>query len=57
NTVILYGDNKYSGVLCDMQSDQTVGIRKLKKGQKIMLKGVCKGFLKDAILLNCMLIN
>ncbi|WP_370449472.1 hypothetical protein [Aquimarina sp. BL5] len=53
----MYGDNKYSGVLCDMQSDQTVGIRKLKKGQKIMLKGVCKGFLKDAILLNCMLIN
>ncbi|WP_299217175.1 hypothetical protein [uncultured Aquimarina sp.] len=57
NTVILYGDNKYSGVLCDMQSNQMIEIRKLVKGQKIMLKGVCKGFLKDAILLNCMLIN
>ncbi|WP_298540159.1 hypothetical protein [uncultured Aquimarina sp.] len=57
NTVILYGDNKHSGVLCDMQSNQMMEIKKLAKGQKIMLKGVCKGFLKDAILLNCMLIN
>ncbi|WP_299252661.1 hypothetical protein [uncultured Aquimarina sp.] len=57
NTVILYGNNKNSGVLCDMQSNQIMEIKKLVKGQNIVLKGVCKGFLKDAILLNCMLIN
>ncbi|MFD2562375.1 OB-fold protein [Aquimarina rubra] len=57
NTVILYGNNKYSGVLCDLQSNQTMEIKNLTKGDKVVLKGVCKGFLKDAILLNCMLIN
>jgi len=57
NTVILYGENKHSGVLCDMQSNQITKVKNLKKGQKVMIKGICKGFLKDAILLNCMLIN
>ncbi|AXT55119.1 hypothetical protein [Aquimarina sp. AD1] len=57
NTIVLEGDNKNSSVLCDMQSDQFKMVKNLKKGQKIELKGVCKGFLKDVILLNCMLIN
>ncbi len=57
NTVLLQGDTKYSSVICDMQSNQIEEIKKLKQGQKIKIKGVCKGFLKDAILLNCMLIN
>ncbi|MEW7292152.1 OB-fold protein [Aquimarina sp. 2304DJ70-9] len=57
NTVLLHGDDKYSSVLCDMQSDQIEEVKKLKRGQKIKIKGICKGFLKDAILLNCMLIN
>ncbi|WP_027391553.1 OB-fold protein [Aquimarina latercula] len=57
NTIILEGENKNSSVLCDMQSDQLGIVKSLKKGQKIELKGVCKGFLKDVILLNCMLIN
>ncbi|WP_299436767.1 hypothetical protein [uncultured Aquimarina sp.] len=57
NTVILYGENKHSGVLCDMQSNQIMKVKNLKRGQKVMIKGICKGFLKDAILLNCMLIN
>lgn len=57
NTIVLEGENKNSSVLCDMQSDQLRMVKNLKKGQKIELKGVCKGFLKDVILLNCMLIN
>ncbi len=57
NTVLLQGDTKYSSVICDMRSNQIEEIKKLKQGQKIKIKGVCKGFLKDAILLNCMLIN
>ncbi|MBQ4802079.1 hypothetical protein J8L88_04370 [Aquimarina sp. MMG015] len=57
NTIILEGENKNSSVLCDMQSDQLRIVKSLKKGQKIELKGICKGFLKDVILLNCMLIN
>ncbi len=57
NTVLLYGNDKYSNVLCDMQSNQIEKVKELKPGQKIRIKGVCKGFLKDAIVLNCMLIN
>ncbi len=57
NTILLRGDNTYSSVLCDMKLNQTEEIKKLRKGQKIKIKGVCKGFLKDAILLHCMLIN
>lgn len=57
NTVILYGENEHSGVLCDMQSNQITKVKNLKMGQKVMIKGICKGFLKDAVLLNCMLIN
>ncbi|GAA4278621.1 OB-fold protein [Aquimarina mytili] len=57
NTVLLHGNDKYSSVICDMQSDQIEEVKKLKAGQKIRIKGICKGFLKDAILLNCMLIN
>lgn len=57
NTVLLHGDNIYSSVLCDMHANQTDEIKTLRKGQKIMLKGVCKGFLKDVILLHCTLIK
>ncbi|SEK50280.1 tRNA_anti-like [Aquimarina amphilecti] len=57
NTIVLQGGNKNSGVLCDMQSDQFIKVQQLKKGQKVELKGICKGFLKDVVLLNCMLIN
>ncbi len=57
NTIIMFGSNKHSNVICDMQSDQEELVKKLKKGQKIRIKGVCKGYLKDAILLHCILTN
>ncbi|GAA4271583.1 hypothetical protein U6A24_13435 [Aquimarina gracilis] len=57
NTIILYGSSKHSNVICDMQLSQAEEVRKLVKGQKIRIKGVCKGFLKDAILLHCILTN
>ncbi len=57
NTVLLQGSSTYSSVLCDMKDDQVEEIEKLRKGQKVKIKGVCKGFLKDVILLHCLLIN
>ena len=53
NTVILYTKNKNSGVICDVHKSQIEKIKTLKKHQKINVKGICKGFLKDVILLNC----
>ena len=57
NTIILQSDHKNFNVLCDMQFDSSEGLQNLSVGQKVTIKGICKGFLHDVILLNCMLIN
>lgn len=53
NTVILYSQHKTSGIICDIHPSQIEKVKKLKEHQKIVVKGICKGFLKDVILLNC----
>ena len=53
NTVILYSENETFGVICDLHINQEEKIKQLKEHQKIRVKGICKGFLKDVILLNC----
>lgn len=55
-TVFLQGGNEFC-IICDMQADQIENIRGIEPGQEVFLKGVCKGFLMDAILLNCILLN
>ncbi|MEM7484265.1 MAG: hypothetical protein AAF348_03565 [Bacteroidota bacterium] len=55
-TVLLYSGSKVSYVMCDMRTEQAEMVRKLKEGDKIKLKGVFKGFLMDAIMLNCVLL-
>jgi tRNA_anti-like len=57
NTIILKGTSKYSSVLCEMNHDQYQDVRKLVIGQKIFIRGQCKGFLNDVIFLNCILID
>ncbi|AXT61084.1 hypothetical protein D1816_12230 [Aquimarina sp. AD10] len=57
NTVLLSSKVWSSNVICDMRIDQVKIVEQLKVGQKIKIKGVCKGFLKDAVILNCKLIN
>ncbi len=57
NTVILHGNDIDAGVICDMTDDQAARIKQLTKGQTIVVKGICKGFLKDVILINCILIK
>ena len=53
NTVLLYTENEKSGIICDVNKNQLKKVKSLKKHQKIKVKGLCKGFLKDVILLNC----
>lgn len=55
NTIILYTKNNDSGIICDVNPNQIDKMKTLKKHQKIRVKGICKGFLKDVILLNCYL--
>jgi hypothetical protein len=57
NTLILQGENKNSGVICDMNSTQIDATSKITKGQKVTIKGMYKGFLKDVVMLNCILIT
>ena len=56
NTVLLFGD-KNSGIICDFNQNQTREIKALTKNQTVKIKGIYKGFLKDVILLNCLLMN
>lgn len=54
-TILLRGDDKDTFVICEMQKNQNTLIKELHTGDLVMVKGVFKGFLKDAILLNCVL--
>lgn len=54
-TLLLGGDDKDTLVICEMQKNQNVHIQKLNIGDPVIIKGVFKGFLKDAILLNCII--
>lgn len=56
HTILLRGDQEdLSLVICDMQTDQTQKTKSLKRGDTVLLKGVFKGFLKDAVFLNCVI--
>ena len=56
-TVLLQGQGDYACLICDMNDNPTNQFDSITKGDTITLKGVCKGFLMDAILLNCVLIT
>lgn len=55
-SLILNGDGKKRYVLCEMQHDQVDQVMQLTVGDTIVVKGILKGFLMDAILLNCIIV-
>lgn len=50
-TIILKSENIDFGVICELNPLEN--IKKLEKNKTIRIKGICKGYLKDVILLNC----
>jgi len=56
-SLLLRGDQIDQLVLCEMQEDQAPIIEPLKIGDEVKVKGILKGFLMDAILLNCIVIE
>ena len=52
-TVILNSSSKSFGVICDIHPNDFNKINKFKINDAVTIKGICKGFLKDVILLNC----
>lgn len=58
NTIILKSDIfEQNFVICDMSPISNTIIQNLAIGDTITLKGVCKGYLLDVIMLNCTPIN
>jgi hypothetical protein len=55
-TLLLKGNRLDAFVICEMREDQRKAIVLLKEGDVVKVKGILKGFLKDAILLNCIVI-
>lgn len=56
HTILLGGgEEDLALVICDMQTDQAQKTGFLKQGDTVVLKGVFKGFLQDAVFLNCVL--
>ncbi|WP_136468803.1 OB-fold protein [Flagellimonas onchidii] len=57
-TIILgTGDREHPSIICDMADDQRDYIKHLSANDTIVVKGIYKGFLKDAIFLNCIVIH
>lgn len=58
HTILLKSKNfSQSFVMCDMSPLGNYNINELVKGDTIVLRGVCKGYLLDVIMLNCIPIN
>lgn len=57
NTIVLNSNNKDSGIICELNDNQIELLKTLKKNQKTRIKGICKGFLKDVIFLNCYIVE
>ncbi len=56
-SLLLRGNQINKLVLCEMQKDQAPIVEALKIGDEVKVKGILKGFLMDAILLNCIILE
>ena len=55
---IFITDKRIKGtILCELQKKQSTDVSALKVGEKIKIKGIYKGYLLDAILLNCIVLE
>ncbi len=58
HTILLRGDKfAQNFILCDMAYESQEGKERITIGDTIKLKGVCKGYLLDVIMLNCVPID
>ena len=47
--------NQNHYVICEMNHSITLGNKDVSEGETIVIKGILKGYLNDAVLLNCVL--
>ncbi len=55
-TIILESKNAIN-IICDLDDTEKTDINTLKINQQLYIKGICKGYLKDVILLNCFIVT
>jgi len=56
-TLFINSDEEGRFIMCEMQADQKELIKGIKENEIVTVKGIFKGVLLDAILLNCIIIN
>jgi hypothetical protein len=56
-SLILASENDFFGINCSFNVEENTKIDKLKTGNIIQVKGECKGYIDDVILVNCYLIE
>ena len=56
-TLFLKSDEKGRYIMCEMQEDQLQKVKAINTDEIITVKGIFKGVLLDAILLNCIIID
>lgn len=56
-TITLMSQNFDATVICSLLPEETPNVLEYKKGDEISLKGICKGYLLDVVIVNCIIIN
>lgn len=46
-----------SSIICQMLPEANLNVLKLKKGNQVLIKGVCSGYLIDIMMVRCVLTN
>lgn len=49
--------NQNHYIICEMNHTMTLGNINVSQGETVVVKGILKGYLNDAVLLNCVLDN
>ena len=55
--ISLETNDEFGSVLCHLSIESTKKIKEIQKGQDIVVKGICTGYLMDVILVKCEVIN
>lgn len=55
--IVFKNEEEFFGVSCSFNIEAIQGVAKLKVGDSVKVKGICKGYLSDVVLVNCIIVN
>lgn len=56
-TLFLDSGNPLASVTCSFYNDEAASVKSVKKGDEVIVKGMCTGFLMDVVLNKCSIVN